>query len=892
MRPPFDRLAHWPAVLAVVASVAAPAAQAPATLDERRAILQKTIETGEVAVRGGNPKVALDTFSSVMREAADVGDSRLLARALIGMGWAEWANGQYAKSLETRMRALDLVRTHDEPAREAYTLRGIGETLYALGRYDEALAQYQAGLDVGEGAGVGRERGLILSNIGSTYRNLGRLDEALRATERSVAMLRPLNEPRDIIQPLMVSGIVSRAQGDYDRSIAFYDEALATARSVKDRRWESQLLGNMGNVYLDLSRYDRAIELYRQSLVISDDIAYTAQSGFNHQNIASVLDKVSRPAEAMPHLEAALKVWRTTNRRPQIAATLLAIGIHRLRGERNADAARVALDEALTLAREIKEEDVQGQALLNLGDIEFELGRYDRALERYDAALAELHTPRNPEIEYQLFEGRGAALHRLGRLDEAIAALNASAAIVNDVRANVSSDESKIAFLDTRQEVFERLASALFDAGRVDEALEAAEAVRARALSDLMNDRNLSSRPEDAAPLAALRTAIAKSAPEQDVAAALAKLRVQNDELASLVAAVSPRAAEARAIAGRLNGATILEYLVTRESLIAFVVQQDAIRAERINVSFEALDDRVRSLIGRIRSPSKADLNQPALLEPSLRELHQLVVAPIARLLPKDPAKPVVIVPHGPLALLSFGALVDATGSPFVERHTLSYAPALSVLRYTGRTRPGSGTSRGALIAADPVPPRDSGLDRMAGSLREGRAVRQRLGPADSLLLSGATATEAAVKRSLAARRVVHLATHGLVSEQRPLASSLLFAEGEGDDGYLRADEIFGLRLDADLVVLSGCSTGLGRASAEGLLGLTRSFFFAGSRSIVVSYWDVSDVATVALMDRFYAGLARGMSKAAALRTAQIETRRRYPHPSLWAAFVLQGEVD
>jgi CHAT domain-containing protein len=255
-----------------------------------------------------------------------------------------------------------------------------------------------------------------------------------------------------------------------------------------------------------------------------------------------------------------------------------------------------------------------------------------------------------------------------------------------------------------------------------------------------------------------------------------------------------------------------------------------------------------------------------------------------------------MIVPHGPLMLLSFAPLTNDRGVALVERHTISYAPALSVFRYTGahRVRPGmppGAAARSALIVADPLPPADAGLDRLPGTLQEGRAVRQRIGDADALLLSGATATEAAVKRSAGSRRVLHLATHGLVSQQRPLASSLLFAQGEGDDGYLRADEVFGLTLNADLVVLSGCSTGLGRLSGEGMLGLTRSFFFAGAASLVVSYWDVSDAATTELMDRFYAALAQGRNKAEALRIAQIETRRRHPHPALWAAFVLQGEL-
>jgi CHAT domain-containing protein len=151
-------------------------------------------------------------------------------------------------------------------------------------------------------------------------------------------------------------------------------------------------------------------------------------------------------------------------------------------------------------------------------------------------------------------------------------------------------------------------------------------------------------------------------------------------------------------------------------------------------------------------------------------------------------------------------------------------------------------------------------------------------------------ATEAQLKRHAAEYAFVHLATHGLISSEHPLASSLALAPGDGDDGYLRVDEIFGLALHARLVVLSGCSTGLGRLSADGVLGLTRAFIYAGTPAIVVSDWDVSDRATATLMGAFYRAMAGGLDPVHALRRAQIETRRQFAAPGQWAAFVLVGD--
>jgi len=156
--------------------------------------------------------------------------------------------------------------------------------------------------------------------------------------------------------------------------------------------------------------------------------------------------------------------------------------------------------------------------------------------------------------------------------------------------------------------------------------------------------------------------------------------------------------------------------------------------------------------------------------------------------------------------------------------------------------------------------------------------------------ITGDAASEAAVKKKSGTARILHFATHGLVSETAPLTSSLVLAPGQGEDGLLRVDEVLWMNLRPDLVVLSGCSTGAGKLSGDGILGLTRAFLFAGTPSLIVTQWDVADDPTMVLMDRFYAELRKGADKARALRRAQLATRERFPHPAYWASFILIGE--
>ena len=165
----------------------------------------------------------------------------------------------------------------------------------------------------------------------------------------------------------------------------------------------------------------------------------------------------------------------------------------------------------------------------------------------------------------------------------------------------------------------------------------------------------------------------------------------------------------------------------------------------------------------------------------------------------------------------------------------------------------------------------------------------------------GAEATEEQVKQAAPHADLLHFAGHGLIDERFPLDSALALTiprspqEGR-DNGLLQAWEIFeSVRLNADLVTLSACDTGLGKEmGGEGLVGLVRAFQFAGARSVVASLWSVSDVSTAMLMKRFYTYLRQGKTKDEALRAAQLDLIRsgksELSHPYNWAGFSLYGD--
>jgi CHAT domain-containing protein len=286
------------------------------------------------------------------------------------------------------------------------------------------------------------------------------------------------------------------------------------------------------------------------------------------------------------------------------------------------------------------------------------------------------------------------------------------------------------------------------------------------------------------------------------------------------------------------------------------------------------------------------------------RELEALLIAPVAAWLPAAPGSRLTIVPHGPLFALSFAGLRDRTGRYLLERHDLHYVPALAALTAPAPPR---AAARGALIVGDPG--RIEGeagteaLPALPWARREVDAVRTALATSTTVL-AGDEASESQVRATLAGRRVLHFATHGVVSNEPNRPSYLALRGAGGDDGRLTADEIYGSTIDADLVVLSACRTALGPVEGDGVIGFTRAFLSAGARSVVAAQWDVSDQVSYDIMRGFYARRARGASASRALRGAQLAVLRALragtirasgaalpETPRLWAGFVLTGEA-
>jgi CHAT domain-containing protein len=324
-----------------------------------------------------------------------------------------------------------------------------------------------------------------------------------------------------------------------------------------------------------------------------------------------------------------------------------------------------------------------------------------------------------------------------------------------------------------------------------------------------------------------------------------------------------------------------------------------------------------------------------------------MLLGPVARRLG---GKRLVVVAPGALSYLPFAALPAPEDEkrpagdyePLIAKHEVVIIPSASVLSIIRREMAGrQRAAKSIAVLADPVfeandprlasaknrnssgetpaaPTADAEPSELTRAIRtmnfsDARAGFTRLAfsrqEAESIiaLTPGGTGLKAtdfnanralAMSRQLSQYRILHFATHGLLNSERPELSGLVFSlvdqEGKPQDGFLRLHEIYNLQLNADLIVLSACETGLGKEiKGEGLIGLTRGFMYSGAPRVVASLWNVDDLATAELMKLFYHRMLKdGLAAGAALRAAQLELSRqkRWASPYFWAGFVLHGE--
>lgn len=519
----------------------------------------------------------------------------------------------------------------------------------------------------------------------------------------------------------------------------------------------------------------------------------------------------------------------------------------------------------------------------------FKTGRYEIAKAQYLALIEAPLFKQQKGANFHAYHHLGLIHLREGEIETGIEFLKQAVEALEAERSTIDTEAARIGFVGDRQKVYADLVAALVGLGRGRAALEYAERGKARALVDLLASKpqiGVASRPEEVreavAELDRLERARQLGAPGEPGAGARGILEVRTalrraaPETASLVSVEPVRAKDVQR--HLREDEAVVEYFYGsadapgERQLHAFVVGRERVEAHVL--SADGLEADVRDFRAAIDQMSEDEWRELA------SSLYQRLIAPMAQTLAGT--RHLTIVPHGALHYLPFNALLDEDGRHLIRSHTVRLLPSASVLRYLDDS---SSPSRNLLVLGNPDLARPD-MD-LPGAQAEARAVAG-LWPESRVVLRE-QASETLVKRSAAAYRYLHLASHGQFDPEEPLNSRMLLAADSENDGDLTVSEIYDLELNADLVVLSACQTALGDVSrGDDVVGLNRGFLYAGARSIVGSLWEVPDAPTRDLMISLYENLET-MDLRDAMQAAQLSTLERHGQPIAWAAFQVTG---
>ncbi len=517
----------------------------------------------------------------------------------------------------------------------------------------------------------------------------------------------------------------------------------------------------------------------------------------------------------------------------------------------------------------------------------YETGNLKEAKAGYDALLKEPRTRDNTDIYWMILFDRGKIADTDGNRREAIGFYRRAVDLVEQQRSTINTEASKIGFVGDKQNVYSRLIASLYADGQYAVAFDYVERSKSRALVDMLaskqdfavkagNERDvrnlLDTDRKAEAVVIAQDLSLDRSKTRSVIIAVKQDLQNKSPELASLVSVTSLSASDVRALMP--PDEALIEYYYSEGEMFAFVLTRDDLKSIRLNS--DKLVEDVRRFRTLLETPGSSDYLTLA------RSLYKRLFEPFERMLGK---RNLAIVPHGALHYLPFNALCNDKGF-LIEQYSIRILPSASVIKYLHAKK----SAKAAEILAFGNPDLGDARYDLAYAQEEARAVA-RTRP-QSRVLVRKEATETAFRKYGRSFRYIHFATHGQFDSDMPLKSAILLAGDDWSDGRLTVDKLYSMNIDADLVTLSACETGLGKvANGDDVVGLTRGFLYAGSNSIVSSLWKVDDQATGDLMAGFYNAL-KNTDKRQALRQAQLSARKKYPHPYYWASFQLTGNAD
>jgi CHAT domain-containing protein/tetratricopeptide (TPR) repeat protein len=861
--------------------------------DRRKADLVARFAAGETLRRGNDSEGALAAYQELLPVARDLEDRSCEATLLYRVGWMQANLSRWDRSFEPFEQAISLFGSLGDHFMEATALNRCGDAYRTQFRVAEAQAAHQRALDLfrGEQDAEGTVQALV--SLGTDQFEVGALDEAVAT----------LTQARDLAERFDLSD----------------QEVLARSKL-------GELLASRGDLVQARIELEAAVD--RATAIGRDDLA-----SLTLLPLGGIDLRENRLAEAKERYSHALEVFRTLQQPRNAIAARLGLGAALLRaGE--LEPAREQFEKARKVAREFHALDSEAVSAMNLGRYHYARGEDALSVSEHEQAIA---------LFERLGDQAGIAANRFGaarslchdgQLEAALRQIDESLQGIENLRSATANYDLRTTQLTGKRDYAElqvEILMRLFDKNPAssygDRALAATEKARARQLVDLLVEGRSTEGRTAVGPIADEEARIGEEIEgfeqrrrnlyQQETDSAVfdrlnaeeGRLLTRLEQLKAEARRADPRYAQIEP-AETLDAAGMEKQLQTGEALLIYWLGEPRsflwVVAKGRRESFvlpprSKIEPLAQQFVKLLSSFDPHDAEQGREVG---RALAAQILAPASRALATTRW---IVVADGVLQRVPFAALpnpASPAGTPVLERVEIVEIPSATVLEAlrSGARRTYSLDS--LAVFADPS---FAGDGRSRGSLQalpktrsEAEAITELAGAQRRVAVAfGVDANRDAVLGSkLKGFKVIHFATHGTIHPAHPELSGLelaqLDAEGHRIEGTLRLQDIYGMGLNAELVVLSACNTGVGPdVAGEGLASLARGFFYAGAPRLVVSLWPVDDASTAELMRLFYSRLLRqNQAPALALREAQREIRRssKYSDPYYWAGFVFIGD--
>jgi len=836
-------------------------------------------------LRGNEPKKATGIYNYAIEIYKNIGDERGESEILGGLGLI-YTNINYDTSLVYYKDALIKREKVDDRLLIGNTLNSIGSLYYQVyNNYPLALNYLGRAEKVRKDLGDSLNLGRTIHTKAATLEKLGQDEQALIYFRRSISLNQSFGDKVRVAESMLKTGTILNNLSKHSDALASLGKALEIYRETDDKSGISDALNQIGFVYLKMGDYDKALEKFNEAIKITKEQKDQWGLAGIYNNMAIMLQNVGRTEKALDYYKSALAIYEELKDQGNILVTLNNIGTTYF-DLKDYLTAEEYHKKGLNLSRELNVRDQEANYLLNLANDQNLMGKPDEALLNYKAGFEIAHKLNNPDLTWRFIAGLAENYEHSGEYEKVIELNDTALKIIEGLRSTLPGDEFKATYLAKERYVYEDIVDLLETLHERDRtkgydklAFRYAEQSKSRVLLDLLSTDKLISDKDPG------------------------KSNQRNPEPISIE--------QAKELCPDRN-TVVFEYSVGDSSSCLWVITQSdfkIFRLPRRKILQEQIETIRFSILDPQQGISEFFTNAGSIL-------YEELIKPGESFLSKK--SKVIIIPDGVLNYLPFEVLLTEKSNPtakvsfsdlpfLVKKYPVSYGQSASVLKTLIAKSPGArepeGANRRLIAFGDPLYEdtlfnAQVKFPRLEFSGKEIENIASFFPTGSSEIYVRNRATEENLKHNneLNKFNYAHFATHGSIDEDKPDLSSIVLTteKNSGEDGLLRADEIFNMKLNAELVVLSACQTGLGKLfRGEGMVGLTRAFMYAGTPSIVVSLWSVSDMSTAYLMGEFYKNLIKNkLSKTDALREAQLTliAGEKFAHPFYWAPFILIGD--